>query len=82
MVLHNFEVALPRLLVPGQVGEGDHLGVEQQAGLYGLQHRRVLHADEAELAQQVPHEVLTATTRKLDVAEVVHGCEILDGSTT
>mmetsp|Transcript_32224 Transcript_32224/g.74811 ORF Transcript_32224/g.74811 Transcript_32224/m.74811 type:complete len:242 (+) Transcript_32224:609-1334(+) len=75
MLLHGLEVPLPRLVVLGQVREGDHLRVEPEPRLHRLQHRRVRDADEAVLPGQVPHKVPAADARALDLPELVHGRE-------
>mmetsp|Transcript_97207 Transcript_97207/g.190913 ORF Transcript_97207/g.190913 Transcript_97207/m.190913 type:complete len:290 (-) Transcript_97207:325-1194(-) len=75
VVLHALEVTLPRLVVLREIRERDHLSVEPQTRGHRLQHRGIQNVDEAELARQVPHELLVAQALQLDVAEVIHGRE-------
>mmetsp|Transcript_117243 Transcript_117243/g.328129 ORF Transcript_117243/g.328129 Transcript_117243/m.328129 type:complete len:173 (+) Transcript_117243:602-1120(+) len=82
MLLHGLEVPLPRLVVLGQVREGDHLRVEPEPRLHRLQHRRVRDADEAVLPGQIPHELAAADARALHLPELVHRREkAFDGCT-
>mmetsp|Transcript_38883 Transcript_38883/g.111699 ORF Transcript_38883/g.111699 Transcript_38883/m.111699 type:complete len:407 (-) Transcript_38883:729-1949(-) len=70
---------LPELLVLSQIFEGDRLHIGPEAGLYRLQHRRILNVHETELPRQIPDKVLATEARTVHLLQLVHCGEDLRG---